>query len=1393
MTNFPAFFEALWKSEKWPEPEPFPWQTMLAKRGANGDWPESINLPTASGKTASLDAAIFALASTADTPIRMPRRIWLVVDRRIVVDEAYERAKRIAKKLDGAIGGPVKDVADRLRQLSGTGRPLAVARLRGGAWRDDGWARVPSQPAIICSTVDQVGSALLFRAYGHSDNTASIYAGLVAHDSLVLLDEAHCAVPFLQTLRAVARFRGEQWVEQSLKTPFCFSIMSATPPPGISEQATFPKSAERAAALNHPLLHQRSTARKLAALVPVRSDKFVAEAVSSARKFSEAHGTRRIALMVNRVATAGQVVERLREELNGAAQIVLLTGRMRPLDRDALVRQWESVLKAGSFETLTKPLILVTTQCLEVGADFSFDALIAECASIDALCQRFGRLDRLGTLGVSPAIILIREEDTKEPEDEETDPIYGNAIYETWTWLNEPNQRRTDGNVDFGIEAMNACINALRENDEERFQGLLAPTPDAPILLPAHLDLLCQTSPRATPEPDITLYLHGKDRGMPEVRVVIRADLPDPTKSREAGAAWIETLSLIPPTSPEMLTLPLYRFRRWLDEGEPDKASGDVEGMREISDERNGTSLQSSRPAFVIYRGRDRSEFTSDARHIRPNDTVILRAAGNGLRGLGQTIEQPDGLGTERLDLAERALRQARGRVVLRLQRDVLAPLHENASVARLLDLATEPETEHEEIEAALQAVLGENPTTTEGAEQASTPVLPAWLIETIKTLLEDRFRIDVHPAGGLILDGKERRVPDSTEPEDDPFADEDDLTSKWRRPVLLQQHTSDVCSVASDFAVRCLPSQFREILVTAAQSHDLGKLDRRFQILLRNGDEDEVQELPPLAKSEGLPEGYRRRTEIEEDTRLPKGFRHEFLSMQLAEHVGLTSGNDSADELMLHLVASHHGYGRPFAPVVPDQLVADGKVEHLSLSGMGINATLTPSERQTLPPAHRLDSGVADRFWRLTRRFGWWGLAYLEAIFRLADWQASSRPGTEAPEWRVSASTRTPPLKKFNHIPLDALDGANPLAFLAAIGTIRTLARAWPDAQLGLAWRIHDAGWRPIIQASLSKDCGDWRLVLCETLTKALNLGFKPAPEAEAERSSSQKNFEDARRNLRNKLKEIRSRKLKGGELNEAKEREVTPLVEEMLAKRTLWLTKLRCAVPSLEMALGKRINVPPEEFRNFCELAIESGEQWILDQLAHFGSDACWDRKRGEVEPTALSFVNGSGRQYFLDTARQLVSVVTKKAVFAALFERWRPSDEKLSMRWNPCEDRRYALMAEDPTAGGNEPRTIWAANLLAYVGLALLPSAPTRRGLGTVAVVDGPGNPSFTWPMWHAFLSPGSLSSLLALRELSMPSPPHEVLNSLGIPLVFRSERIEVGDGANVKLNFTPARPL
>lgn len=97
--DWPAFFEAIHGVS------PFPWQTRLLQQVADsGAWPAQLDLPTGSGKTAALDIAVFHLALEAapGRARRAPVRIALVVDRRLVVDDAHARARRIAEALASA-------------------------------------------------------------------------------------------------------------------------------------------------------------------------------------------------------------------------------------------------------------------------------------------------------------------------------------------------------------------------------------------------------------------------------------------------------------------------------------------------------------------------------------------------------------------------------------------------------------------------------------------------------------------------------------------------------------------------------------------------------------------------------------------------------------------------------------------------------------------------------------------------------------------------------------------------------------------------------------------------------------------------------------------------------------------------------------------------------------------------------------------------------------------------------------------------------------------------------------------------------------------------------------------------------------------------------------------
>lgn len=983
MSGFPRFadfFHALWNKP------PFPWQEMLAERAATGHWPDAIDLPTASGKTACLDIALYALAAQADAPAgrrTAARRIWFVVDRRIVVDEAYERAKQLAEKLGDVNAGPaIRAVAERLlnlRSLPSRERPLAIARLRGGVLSDDRWARIPSQPAIITSTVDQLGSRLLFRGYGHSALAASIYAGLAGNDSLILLDEAHCAVPFLQTLRAVKMFREPKWSEIPNTTPFHLAVLSATPPGEDDDEKleVFPANDdERQKALKHDVLQLRLTASKRAVLVSMKSEAALTRSIVDAAEKLAREGTLRIGVIVNRVARALEITEALRAKANSQFDVELLTGRIRPVERDWLIGKEAPLhrrLRASEPETLDRPLILVSTQCLEVGADFSFDALLTECASLDALRQRFGRLARLGRPEKARTFIFAAESALKD-----SDPIYGDALRAAWEflWAKATIERDENGkearSVDFGFEALRALL-----PPHEELRELLAPAPDAPVLLPAHVDLLCQTSPLPHPDPDISVFLHGKGRGTAEVCVAFRCDL-DP----ECTEDWTEIVSLCPPVTSELFSVPIYRFHKWLRDDEGTDTTGDVEGQ--AGSEESAANPDHSSP-FLIYRGRQNSVVSRDPNDIFPDSIVVLPAPREAddvtrARKLGQVLCER-GFGTQRVDVWELALQHAGKTPMLRIHRETLALWIGESGCPPLRELFALIEAEEwaaDELHEALSHVLEWSP-----EDESATP-LPDWLKQLFRETASFGFSdIAQHPAGGIVLRARSAH-PTADEP--DFFADDDDTPSEAPEEIPLADHCAQVANIAEQLARACLGQADATLARLAGQWHDAGKLDSRFQEVLRGGVASDGGE--PLAKSPRKRRAREEANAIAEVAGLPSGFRHEMLSLQLAERFCAAEFSADDRDLLLHLITSHHGHARPFAPICED-----GKPPAVNGQLDGVAVNLPAEERRALIPPHRLDSGVPDRFWALVRRFGWWGLAYREAILRLADWHASAHP----------------------------------------------------------------------------------------------------------------------------------------------------------------------------------------------------------------------------------------------------------------------------------------------------------------------------------------------------------------------------------------------------------------
>ncbi len=954
-----------------------------------------------------MDVAVFALAAHATRlgsarPVAAPRRIFFVVDRRVIVDEAHERAGRLANKLKAAEDGILKTVADNLRRIARgatTGfedeLPLAVHALRGGVYRSEAWARNPLQPTIVASTVDQIGSRLLFRAYGRGGSGAwPIYAALAANDSLVLLDEAHCAQPFLQTLQAVRLFQGPRWAHEPLRRCFCPVVMSATPPPGLED--IFRDESDDGRNSDHEL-GRRQLACKPATLtaVPKAKDSEATRGLSGVlaqhalRLLSDER--RAIVVFVNRVATARETYRRLSDGEGIVA--ILLTGRMRAVDKDIAVRRLKELqLHSGASTTrdLQKPVIVVATQTLEVGADLDFDGLVTECASLDALRQRFGRLNRMGRDIDARAAILVRADQAQPRRDEDADPVYGKALANTWRWLDE--HTNGNGEVDFGI----AHLDSLLEG-EDALTDLNAPSADAPVMLPAHLDGWAQTAPEPRPSPDVAIFLHGPRESVPDVQVCWRADLDLATNEAQRNA--IESLTLCPPGSTETLPVPIGTFKRWLAGEETEDDSGDVEGAttgekraetQSNRDDGNGSSRGVRH--IVRWRGAATSDtdVTSNPASIVPGDIVVIPTTHPGpWSQLGDLPPNASDLPAT-LDVGDAAHRVNRAKPILRLHR-VLVDAWPDSMTAKataqslLTDLDRRYEEDPDNVAGALRSLLTELSTT-----DAGLPDRYSWLPQAARELEREfssitTLRRECRLIGGhsLILAGRQR-VPALVQ-QADSFSDEDDDASSrvaYRngRPVPLRAHLSGVETVARRHAVGCgLPPALTDAIARAGLLHDLGKADPRFQSMLRGGSPWLTGEL--LAKSAEMPKSRAARERARLAAGYPRGGRHELLSVRLTESAR-TLLPDDADlrDLVLHLIASHHGHCRPFAPVV-----TDGEPSRVDFELCGHNLHwLGPTGLE------RLDSAVADRFWRLTRRYGWWGLAWLEALLRLADWRRS-------------------------------------------------------------------------------------------------------------------------------------------------------------------------------------------------------------------------------------------------------------------------------------------------------------------------------------------------------------------------------------------------------------------
>lgn len=170
----------------------------------------------------------------------------------------------------------------------------------------------------------------------------------------------------------------------------------------------------------------------------------------------------------------------------------------------------------------------------------------------------------------------------------------------------------------------------------------------------------------------------------------------------------------------------------------------------------------------------------------------------------------------------------------------------------------------------------------------------------------------------------------------------DDDGSSNSRKELLLDVHLQRTEEWADRIAERlALSEPERSALASAGRAHDLGKRRRVWQRSIKRFKD------PPLAK------GPMRPSELDH-------YRHELGSLHDGDFSELSA---TARDLALHAIAAHHGRARPHFPAVESY-------------DPELNADVVAAMVHEVPL----------RFDLLQRRFGRWGLAWIESILRAAD-----------------------------------------------------------------------------------------------------------------------------------------------------------------------------------------------------------------------------------------------------------------------------------------------------------------------------------------------------------------------------------------------------------------------
>lgn len=338
-------------------------------------FPILLKAPTGSGKTEAIIAPF--LKQFIDNKFCIAPRLIYVLPMRGLVNSIAERIKSYTEKIS-------KNISVEIQHGDIPNAPFFIAD-------------------IVVTTLDQ-----FFYGFARASNQVGRHidmpAGSIA-SSMVVFDEAHM-------------YRDE----------FTFSIMRALIEilqkchiPFIIMTATMPKSLEESLFEDQELFNEVTS---ITGGIPFKSDikitienepLYVYEEVCISEKLLKKIKEHKTLIVVNQVKRAQKIYDEIKERLRlTESEIVLLHSRFTRIDRMHHESKAISIIphkKEGKKIFPKGTGIVVSTQVLEAGIDFSANLLITELAPADSLIQRAGRCSRYE--GESGEIIVFPVDNEK--------------------------------------------------------------------------------------------------------------------------------------------------------------------------------------------------------------------------------------------------------------------------------------------------------------------------------------------------------------------------------------------------------------------------------------------------------------------------------------------------------------------------------------------------------------------------------------------------------------------------------------------------------------------------------------------------------------------------------------------------------------------------------------------------------------------------------------------------------------------------------------------------------------------------------------------------------------------------------------------------------------------